>query len=79
LEIFFFHQTVAGDAMPRPCVAAGQRRGVGTQRASKARMASLFVRRPNQHYQMIGIIVLFAMLVLMALALDGHKPLPGGY
>ena len=42
-------------------------------------MASLFVRRPNQHYHLLAVIVLFAMLVLMAIALDGHKPLPGGY
>jgi hypothetical protein len=42
-------------------------------------MASLFVRRPNQHHQILAVIVLFAMLVLMAIALDGHKPLPGGF
>jgi hypothetical protein len=42
-------------------------------------MASLFVRRPNQHHHVLAVIVLFAMLVLMAIALDGHKPLPGGY
>ena len=47
--------------------------------ASTFGMASLFVRRPNQHYHVLAVIVLFAMLVLMAIALDGHKPLPGGY
>lgn len=42
-------------------------------------MAELFVRRPNAHYHLLAIIVLAAMLILMAIALDGHKPLPGGY
>ena len=42
-------------------------------------MATLFVRRPNTHYHLLAIIVLFAMLVLMAIMVDGHKPLPGGY
>ena len=42
-------------------------------------MASLWIRRPNQHYQILAVLVLFAMLVLMAIGLDGHKPLPGGF
>lgn len=42
-------------------------------------MATLFVRRPNQHYHLLAILVLAAMLLLMAVLLDGHKPLPGGY
>jgi hypothetical protein len=42
-------------------------------------MATLFVRRPHPHHQLIAILVLAAMLVLMAVLLDGHKPLPGGY
>lgn len=47
--------------------------------ASPQCMASLFVRRPHVHTHLLAIIVLFAMLILMALSLDGHKPLPGGY
>ena len=37
------------------------------------------LRRALDHYHVLAVIVLFAMLVLMAIALDGHKPLPGGY
>jgi hypothetical protein len=42
-------------------------------------MAELFVRRPHAHHHLLAILVLAAMLILMAVLMDGHKPLPGGY